>query len=100
MNRKIVLPLLVLSLATVVTANTTTVSTGSIGFTGRVFIATEALNVGPDGDAKPLRAATRISSRRLADAKPAFNMDDAKDLFDYFAGYAPTSARVITVTYR
>jgi hypothetical protein len=101
MHRKIVTPLLLaMSLATAVTANATTVSTGSISFNGRVFIATEVVNMGPDGNVQPQRAATRVSSQRLADAKPIFHINDANDLFDYFAGYARTSATVITVIYR
>lgn len=100
-NKKILMSLLpAMTLAMIITANVATATTGSIGFTGRVFAATETISVSPNGDVQAPHATTRVSSQRLTDAKPAFNVADANDLLDYFAGYAPESAKVVTITYR
>lgn len=100
MDKKILISLLSsMSFATAIMANAATVSTGAIGFTGRVFAATEAVSVRPNGEFQVHRAATRISSQFLTNAKPVLNTQDPNDLFDYFAGYARASANVVTVAY-
>lgn len=100
MSMKTFVPLLLaVSLDTVVMAHAATASTGSIGFVGKVFMPTEVVSIGADGHVPSRRAAAHISSLRLLEAKPAFHVADANDLFDYFAGYAPSSARVVTVVY-
>lgn len=74
-------------------------SKGKIGFNGRVVAATEAVTIHSDGDIQAHRAASHISSQLLVRVKPVFNTQSADDLFDYFASYAPVTAKVITVTY-
>lgn len=97
MYKQIFISALAMSLAITVTVSAATTSTGAIGFTGRVYVATQAVDIGPNGDVQTQVSAKRVSLQPLKDAKLAGH---EIDLFDYFASYALPSAEVVTVIYR
>jgi hypothetical protein len=95
---RLISALAAVSFTVTVTASAATASIGSMGFTGRVLAPTEMLSISRHGELQPHRAAIEISSQRLTELKPVLETGDA-NLLEYFAGYAPASATLITAIY-
>lgn len=96
MNKKIfIASLLTMSFTAAIAA----APMGTIGFRGNIVVATEVLSIGPNSDIQTHHAATRVSSQLLTNTMPVRSVESADDLFEYFASYAPVSAKVVTVTY-